>query len=86
MDDEAYAKRDARVNKTRKESVATPDIFADNYGVDSKVYIEQIKKQIDELQNALCAKDKQIEIMKQQICDMVVSKSNLVMNSNQALD
>merc|ERR550532_3683989 len=32
MDDEAYAKREARQNKTRKESVAAPDIYGTGQG------------------------------------------------------
>ena len=32
MDDEARAKRAQRQNKTRKESVATPDIYGDQQG------------------------------------------------------
>ncbi len=45
-----------------------------------------MKQRIEELQNQLYEKDKKIEIMEKQINDMTISKSNLVINTNKALD
>eukprot|EP01084_Bolivina_argentea_P087139 157431_1 len=53
---------------------------------DNQVYVDKMKQRIQELQNKLYEKDKKIEMMEKQIQDMTVSKNNLVINTNQALD
>merc|ERR1711933_705208 len=86
LDGEALKKRQQRSNYTRKESIATPNIFNDGYDPDDEAYIENMEQQFADLTDLLKEKDKEIEELKRIKAELIQSKIDLAMNSNQCLN